>query len=675
MLNALRRGPASIARFSRLCISNTRGIESPLLCSSSSRIHTQAPSAFRALSYSLRRRQNASAPAEEVESDLEPEVKAQPPPSDKGIRGAVQNGPVTRFAELSDRGLVCDTVVNTLTRHMGLETMTQVQSMTINEALRGVDVLAQARTGTGKTLAFLIPVLQNIINYDPSLQHRNRSRASSQDIRAIIISPTRELAEQIAVEAQKLTRNTGVVVQTAVGGSHKQHHLSLMQREGCHILVGTPGRLNDILSDPRSGARAPDLSALVLDEADRLLDQGFAPEIQNIESLLPDKRKVDRQTMLYSATIPRELLPIVNQTMKDDFKFVRTVQEGELQTHEKVPQQHVVVRGLANILPAVLELCNRELARKDRDMPFKAIVYFGVTAEVILAAKTFSNLKVPGSSVFHKHPLYPARIIEMHARLTQAQRTSAADSFRRADSAIMFSSDVTARGMDFPNVTHVIQIGLPKDQETYIHRIGRTGRGDKPGEGWLFTADFESGEVRHKLRDMPIKKNKSLDTALVDMSKDAQLPDHVARTLTQVIDASKPISIADKAPAYMASLGFYSSLHYKQDVVDALNDRSRYCWAMEEPPTVAPLLIKKLGYARVRGLKRSKTSFEDHGDMPRSGYSGFQRRGSGYGGQRDGSSYGGQRRAPFHGIDNGYGSDSRSGRGGFRRSPRDERAF
>ena len=510
-------------------------------------------------------------------------------------------------------------------------------------------------------------MLQNIINYDPSLQRRNQGRVTPQDIRAIIISPTRELAEQIATEARKLTANTGVVVQTAVGGSAKRYHLGLMQRQGCHILVGTPGRLNDILSDPSSGARAPNLSAFVLDEADRLLDQGFAPEIQNIERLLPDKREVDRQTMLYSATVPQEVMSMVRQFMKRDFKYVRTVREGELQTHEKVPQALVVVRGFANLLPALLELCNRELARQDRQMPFKAIVYFGATAEVRLASMTFRNLQAPRDRASREGPLHSAPIIEMHARLTQENRTRAAESFRRADSAIMFSSDVTARGMDFPNVTHVIQVGTPKDQDTYVHRIGRTGRGDKPGEGWLLTPDLEAKEVRRVLRDMPIRKNTSLETAMVDMSKDAQLPEHVAETLTHVINATRAVPSDVKAKAYMASLGVFAGLPNKQDVVDALNDRSRDCWAMQEPPAVDPKLISKIGYRHISGLNlSSRESLMDQDHTSRSNFSRFQQDGSGYDRTRrdypprsqgeDSGSYGRRRE---------YGS--MRGRGGYQR--------
>ncbi|KAL8795691.1 MAG: hypothetical protein Q9195_001929 [Heterodermia aff. obscurata] len=562
--------------------------------------------AIRTLSFTAPHRYQPS--TQTVEAEIQDEVDSQQ--SNSQVRGATQDGPATKFQDLSERNLVCNTLVQTITKDMGLETMTPVQSKTINETLRGIDVLAQARTGTGKTLAFLIPVLQNIINYDPSLERRTQRR-SPIDIRAIVISPTRELAEQIAVEAKKLTRKTGVIVQTAVGGTAKGMHLRQMREQGCHLLVGTPGRLNDLLSDPYSKVRAPNLSAFVLDEADRLLDAGFLPEIKSIQQQLPSRRDIDRQTLLFSATVPDEVMEIVRETMKPDFQFVRTVQIGEQQTHDRIPQKQVSVRGFANFLPALLELCKRGLASRDSAMPFKAIVYFGATADVILAAQTFMNLKTPGSSVFHKHPLHPARIIEMHARLSQAHRTRAADNFRRADSAIMFSSDVTARGMDFPNVTHVIQMGAPTSRDTYIHRVGRTGRGDKPGEGWLILTDFEAREARHRLTKLPLVRDESLETGQVDMSQDAQLPEHVATSLTQIVDASRAIPREQKAAAYLATLGVYQWIPHKQDLVDSLNDRAKYCWAMEEPPSVGPGLASKLGLSRTRGLVIRSSRFDN----------------------------------------------------------------
>lgn len=522
---------------------------------------------------------------------------------------------------------------------------------------------------------------------DPTLEKRiglGRS-GDSEDIRAIIISPTRELAEQIAVEAKKVTRDTGVIVQTAVGGSAKAAGLRKIKNEGCHILVGTPGRLNDILSDPYSTVRAPNLSCFVLDEADRLLDQGFAPDISRIQSQLPDKRQVDRQTLLYSATVPREVMQVVRQTMKPNFQFVRTVKEGEQQTHEKVAQKLVVTPGFENYMPALLELCKREInqaagAAAESARPFKAIVYFSNTASVSLTAAVLHNMRNPGQSVFHQGPLNPAKVIEIHSRLTQEARTRAADSFRRAQSAILLSSDVTARGMDFPNVTHVIQVGLPQSQEQYVHRIGRTARADQTGEGWLILTKFEAREARERLADMPLQLDNTLETAKVDMLRDAQLPEHTAQTLTQVGDAMKMVPRALKAASYTATLGFYSWYPDKQQLIDSLNDLAKYGWGMETPPMVSQSFAHKMRLNRVRGLnigheERTTNSAEYTRNQGMRNYGGG-RGGFGYdregGGGRGGygydqnaggrPSYGDRGRGNFGGR-GGYGGDRDGGYG------------
>ena len=465
------------------------------------------------------------------------------------------------------------------------------------------------------------------------------------------------MAEQIAVEARKATKDTGIIVQTAVGGSAKASGLRKIKMEGCHILVGTPGRLQDILSDPYSQVRAPNLSAFVLDEADRLLDQGFEPDIQAIQDFLPSRREVDRQTLLFSATVPREVMNIVRGVMKPDFKFVRTVQEGEQQTHERVPQKFVNVGGMENYMPALVELCKREM-EADPDRPFKAIVYFSATAEVALACSMLNNLRDPGQSIFHQHPLHPLRIIEMHAKLSQEGRTRAANSFRRAQSAIMISSDVTARGMDFPNVTHVIQIGLPPSEEQYVHRIGRTARGDKTGEGWLLVSNLETREMRKRLRTMPLTMDNTLETAKVDMTKDAQLPEHVAKILTQVGNAAKMVPRELKAAAYRADLGVHAWAD-GQRLIDALNDRAKYGWGMESPPLVSPGLAQKLGFGRVRGINLGHEPEEDSGRGGRSSFGGGDRRG-GYGDGGRSFSGGGDRGGYSRGRDSGFGE----GRGG-----------
>ena len=566
--------------------------------------------------------------------------------------------------------------------------------------------LAQAKTGTGKTLAFLIPVLQNIISVDPALEQRSEKfNASSDDIRAIIISPTRELAEQIAEEARKLVRGTGVVIQTAVGGSAKRYHLDLMRRQGCHILVGTPGRLKDILEDPGAGVAAPNLSAFVLDEADRLLDQGFAETIQSIQGLLPNRQKVDRQTLLFSATVPKAVMGIVRETMKRNFQFVRTVQEGEQQTHEKVPQKQVVVKSFENMMPAIFELCKREIARTDAK-PFKAIIYFGATAEVTLAMSTLLQMRSPGSSMFHRHPLHPAKVFEIHSKLSQSQRTRSANNFRGAKSAILLSSDVTARGMDFPDVTHVIQVGLPMTKEAYIHRLGRTARAGKEGEGWLFLNNFEVHDAQEMLGGIQLQPDTSLETAKVDMTTDAQLPQHIAETLSQVINASKAVDIGEKSKAYVATLGYYGWVPNKQKMVDGLNARSKYLWALNSPPAISANLVSKMGLNKLRGLETSRRSFGDDDSFESSsrgfsaGRGGISRGRGGrigggpgsygdrYGGGRDKPSYGQARESrgdrPSYGSRGSYGGRStygehggyaKRGEGGYGRSRVENTAY
>ncbi|PGH09191.1 hypothetical protein AJ79_05720 [Helicocarpus griseus UAMH5409] len=513
--------------------------------------------------------------------------------------------PYADFSELASNGLVNEKVINVITDEMNITTMTDVQRLTINTTLSGTDILAQAKTGTGKTLAFLVPIVQNILR-DESLARKPKyvQRSVASDIRAIIMSPTRELAEQIAVEARKVVSQTGVIVQTAVGGTHKREGLQRIQREGCHILVGTPGRLIDIFSDRRTGVAAPKLSAFVLDEADRLLDQGFAPEIERFLRYLPERSEMDRQTLMFSATVPREVMAMVRKTMKPDFTFVKTVKEDEIPTHLTVPQKAVELFGLENQLPALLELVQQYNQKRENDpannRPFKAIVYFNSTAEVALARQAFQNMRGDEG-----HPLPNTEILEIHSRLSQAQRTLASNTFRQAQSGILFSSDVTARGMDFPDVTHVIQIGPPRDRETYVHRLGRTARANKTGEGWLFYTEPDRRNLRRNLWEIPIEvDNSSLVTASADMAADDHTP-VVSEIISLVKNGFLSAHMKAKFAAYSALLGSLTSWDDKYGVVDAVNRLSAHAWCMRHPPAFDKRTAARLGYVGIPGLNTS----------------------------------------------------------------------
>jgi ATP-dependent RNA helicase MSS116 len=488
--------------------------------------------------------------------------------------------------------------------------------------------IAQAKTGTGKTLGFLIPVIQRIIEKDPLLAQRPRGyrRAKADDIRAIIVSPTRELAEQIAVEAKKVTMDTGIVVQTAVGGTQKRAMLQKTLREGCHLLIATPGRLNDILSDSYSGIKAPNLDAFVMDEADRLLDEGFTKEIDEIKKFLPDPEEVPRQTLMFSATLSREVVDLVRRTLKPGFHFAQCVNADEAPTHERIPQKAVHLNGFENIMPALYELVLRETAKAKSggERPFKAIVYFNSTAEVTLASSVFYKL----SNGFRRdNPLYGTRAYEIHAKLTQAARTKAADNFRFAKSGILFSSDVTARGMDFPNVSHVIQIGLPRDADTYVHRLGRTGRAGKEGEGWIFLSPLEQREMRKRLRHMPLKDDTSLEVAALDLAEQGEVPEHIAELLKQIVDVHQKVYPDQLEAAFRGLFGSFQWFGDKAALIEAANRWAELGWGMPTAPR-PPASV----YMSQRGSGRGRSSFGGRGGGGRGFSNGNERL---FGGRND----------------------------------------
>jgi ATP-dependent RNA helicase MSS116 len=538
--------------------------------------------------------------------------------------------------------------------------------------------IAQAKTGTGKTLGFLIPVIQRIIQNDPKLGEKVRGykKAKSDDIRAIVISPTRELAEQIAVEAKKVTAGTGIVVQIAVGGTMKKAMLQKTQREGCHLLIGTPGRLNDILSDPYSGVKAPNLNALVMDEADRLLDDGFQKEIDDIREYLPDPAVVERQNLMFSATIPRDVVDLVRKTLRPGFHFAKCVSEDEEPTHQRVPQKFVNVAGFENITPSLYELVLRahEAAQSGEARPFKAIMYFNSTAEVTLAASVFYKL-IGGFK--RNQSSNGLRLFEIHSKLSQAQRTRAADDFRHCQTGVLFSSDVTARGMDFPNVTHVIQIGLPRDRESYIHRLGRTGRAGKEGEGWIFLSPFERSEIRRRLRDLPVvDATREVQCASIDMSQPAEVPEKVEKILSDCVEAHKKVYPDQLDAAFRGLFGSYQWFGDKQSLIDGANRLAEFGWGMPTPPPVPSSVFNsgRRGGGNGGGRGGFGSGRGGYGDR-RGGDDGMRGGAESFGGRGGGGFSGDRRGGDRRGGDRGFGGADRrnGGFGGDRRRGGDRR--
>ncbi|KAF8540364.1 P-loop containing nucleoside triphosphate hydrolase protein [Trichophaea hybrida] len=570
---------------------------------------------------------------------------------------------VTKFQDLADKNVIHETIIRNITHGMKYDEMTKVQRKTILSTVKGDDVLAQAKTGTGKTIAFLLPVLQRIMTSPQPIAKRDV------DIRAIIISPTRELASQIYADAVKLTRGTGIISQCAVGGTGKLNAVRDMRKQGCHLLIATPGRLHDLLEDTYAGVNVSNVDTLVLDEGDTLLDQGFSEKIDEIITLLPPadsdvRQGAGRQSLVFSATMPQKVLEMVRRTLRPDYKFLKMVDKGEAAVHDRIKQHLVSCRGFENILPAVYELAADEVEKTAGPKEhFKAIVFFPTTKFAALAAATFANFEqVDGSP----HPIYKnTRLIQIHSRLTQNARTRAADHFRNSKSAILFASDVVARGMDFPNVTHVIQVCAPMNQEQYIHRLGRTGRANRDGVGYLLLTEAELAErsVHQIVKGMKMEEDHGLETPTVSMEVEQKLSAPAAEALMTITKASINTEMPDKSAAYVSLLGYFNGvLRDRQVLVDALNRWSAVGWGLQTPPSISRKLIGQIGLQNVTGLNDSYVPRERNDRAGGRGYGGgrggggFERsggRGGGFGGR------GGDR-----GGRGGFGG-SRGGRGGF----------
>ncbi|KAK1861182.1 hypothetical protein I4F81_003766 [Pyropia yezoensis] len=408
---------------------------------------------------------------------------------------------------------------------MGYESMTLVQKESIPVSLRGGDVLCKAKTGSGKTLAFLIPALHRVLGNGPP-------PTAGRSLPILVISPTRELAQQIADEAVLLLSTFGGApnkVQCVVGGTNVRSDVASFRRGFPTVLVGTPGRLNDHLQTRETGLADAlrSLQVLIFDEADQLLDMGFRPAIEQLLSALPPK--ATRQTFLFSATMPRDVRAMVTLSLRPDYSIVDCVGEEEA-TNTHVSQGYFVT-PVAHQFPALLHVL--ESARQAYPNNFKVIAFFATARMTQLAAELFLAMGVP--------------VLEIHSRKSQPHRASVAAKFASGTGLVLFTSDVSARGVDYDDVTHVVQVGLPSDKAQYVHRLGRTGRAGKEGQGVLILSDFESSFLR-QVSDLP----------LVQMPAPAP-PAQLSEEAERVAGYLARLPGSSTTSAYQAWLGFYNS--------------------------------------------------------------------------------------------------------------------
>ncbi|HEK9990258.1 TPA: DEAD/DEAH box helicase [Streptococcus equi subsp. zooepidemicus] len=347
----------------------------------------------------------------------------------------------------------------------GFEKASPIQELTIPLALEGRDVIGQAQTGTGKTAAFGLPTL-------------NKIRTADNTIQALVIAPTRELAVQSQEELFRFGRDKGVKVRSVYGGSSIEKQIKAL-KSGAHVVVGTPGRLLDLIK--RKALRLDHVEILILDEADEMLNMGFLEDIEAIISRVPD----DRQTLLFSATMPAPIKEIGVKFMKDP-EHVQ-VKNKEL-TNVNVDQYYVRVKEQ--------EKFDTMTRLMDVQQPELSIV-FGRTKRRV--DEITRGLKLRGF-----------RAEGIHGDLDQNKRLRVIRDFKNDQLDILVATDVAARGLDISGVTHVYNYDITQDPESYVHRIGRTGRAGKSGESITFVSPNEMGYltmIEHltKKRMKPLK--------------------------------------------------------------------------------------------------------------------------------------------------------------------------
>jgi ATP-dependent RNA helicase RhlE len=343
----------------------------------------------------------------------------------------------------------------------GFVTPTPVQSESIPPALEGRDVVATAQTGTGKTLAFVLPVLESLLK-----------QPIETGVSAVILSPTRELAIQIHETFVKLAKHTGIRDAVVVGGMSEHPQLDSIRR-GARVLIATPGRLSDFIERrlvKLSGARV-----LVLDEADRMLDMGFLPTIKKIMTLLP----TERQTMFFSATIESSVAHLINSHVKNPVRItVGSVTK---------PAEHVDLH--------IYEV------EQDRKVGLLQTMLKDQKGSFLVFART----KHGADRLAKKLATGGVKSTAIHGNRTQSQRNRALKGFQQGEFRVLVATDVAARGIHVEGIAHVVNFDLPQVPEDFIHRVGRTGRAGARGTATTFGTKSERGDIKKIERALNIR--------------------------------------------------------------------------------------------------------------------------------------------------------------------------
>ncbi|KAJ6572175.1 P-loop containing nucleoside triphosphate hydrolase protein [Mycena capillaripes] len=502
------------------------------------------------------------------------------------------------------------------------------------------DLLVRAKTGTGKTLAFLVPAIEarfkSIQDYvagnnDTGNVGLAKTRFARRTVGTLVISPTRELATQIANEALRLTHNhQDFEVRLLTGGSSKRIQMRDWMKGRKDIVVATPGRLRDMLeSEPDVKAAIAETSVLILDEADTLLDMGFREDIEDIKTFLPPVPQ--RQTLLFSATVSKEIQQVARSTLARNHKYINCVTNDTSPVHAHVEQYHTVLPSASAQLPHIMRL----IAHDQLTNPGKSkVILFLPTTKMTQLTATLVNALSASTLPAGKN----TRVYEIHSKRTQEKRSLVSDSFRNAKggATVLITSDVSARGVDYPGVTRVIQVGIPGGREQYIHRVGRTGRAGTAGRGDLVLLPWEIGFVTWQLTDVPLKPlavNELTDQTKELAAKFDENPaaffgqdtrvgrslfpvsvtpvvEEIERNIGTLVGRLDPEAIRE---TFMSLLGYYLAKSpelrvQKPIIVQGCQDWTTGACGLATPPYISVAFLQKLGLGDGRTKHFGKTT-------------------------------------------------------------------
>ncbi|MBF9140412.1 DEAD/DEAH box helicase [Hymenobacter properus] len=574
---------------------------------------------------------------------------------------------VVRFDELN----LSEEVQRAITE-MGYEEASPIQAGAIPVLLEGRDVIGQAQTGTGKTAAFSIPIIEAV-------------DADSRDVQAIVLCPTRELAVQVSGEIQKLGKHKrGLAVVPIYGGSSYDRQFRALER-GVQIVIGTPGRVMDHIE--RGTLKLDKTTKIILDEADEMLDMGFREDIEYVLSKMPE----ERQTVFFSATMSKPIMELTKKYQRDP-QLVKV--NHQAMTVNNIEQSYFEVRGpqKKDVLTRVLDMYN-----------LKSTFVFANTKRMV--DEIVADLQAKG---------YFAE--GLHGDMGQQQRQNTLDKFRKGTLEVLVATDVAARGIDVDNVEAVFNYDLPADEEYYVHRIGRTGRAGKSGRAFTFVSGRDIYKLRDimrftkaqiKLEQVPSFADVSeVKTTLFlgqikEVIEKGNLEKYVGR-VQRLLDQSEDITSLDIAAALLkmtmkedkraeqsldagrekgaarpgftrlfVTMGKKDRIH-PRDIVDLISESTNLAGAkvgdialydkfsfVEVPSDYADEIVSKLGRTSIQG---SPVSFSiatpvQEGEAKQEGNN---RGPGGFGGDRgERRAFGGERR------EGGYGGGYKGNRGGF----------